>query len=443
MISQLKTPKSYVGKRGSEHAGPQIRRVAAVVMAASLFLMLQTPAFADQPAKSEPPLKVGFSVPITGPAAQDGKQVLIALQLWRDDVNAKGGLIGRSVELVYYDDQDNPAKVPGIYRNLITIDNVDLILGPLGTNQAAAAMRVVMEFNKVEISILAAGINRIFSYWRYFSMAPYGSEGTAALSKGFFDLATAQKPRPQTVALLAVDTEHAKAAIEAARHNAAADNFDILEDKTYPTSTTDFAPTVRALQMVNADVLFVAAGQPDTPGIVRAIKESGLKPKLLGGAMMGLRTAAIKTQLGPLLDGIVTVDNFVSAPTLNFPGLADVLKRYRTAATGEQMDPLGHELVPFGYATGQVLAQAVEGTGSLDSDKLAEYMHGHKFETVVGKIEYGKNGEWSEARTVFVQFRHVSANNSEQFSDGKVDPIVWPPQYKTGEIIYPYANAKN
>jgi len=129
-------------------------------------------------------------------------------------------------------------------------------------------------------------------------------------------------------------------------------------------------------------------------------------------------------------------------PTFNFPGDTDLLKRYRAAAAGEKIDPLGYGFVPFGYAAGQVLAQAVEGTKSLDADKLSEYMHSHTFTTVVGDINYGKDGEWTEGRTVFTQFQHVSANDFEQFADGKNQPVLWPPQYKTGNIVYPYANAQ-
>jgi branched-chain amino acid transport system substrate-binding protein len=242
--------------------------------------------------------------------------------------------------------------------------------------------------------------------------------------------------------LLAADAELTNAVIEGARQNATADNFNIVDVKTYQMPEADFAAIVRELQAANADVVFVAANEPDTVGIVRALNASGLTAKLLGGPMTGLQATSIKSQLGPLLNGIITAENFVPASTLNFSGLADLLKRYRAAAAGEQVDPLGYEVVPFGYAAGQVLAQAVEATHSLDPDKLAEYMHTHKFETVVGNVEYGKNGEWAEARTVFAQYQHLSANSSEQFADGKLQPILWPQQFKTGEIIYPYADAK-
>jgi len=414
------------------------RRLLALAVAAVAFLLLPP----HPPAAAADPVKVGFSMAMTGAVAQNGKQLLIALQLWRDDVNAKGGLLGRPVELVFYDDQSNPSNVPGIYTKLISVDKVDLLLGPYATNMAAAAMPVIVENNKVTITMLAVSVNRHFDYSKYFSMQPLGPDGLKAFSKGFFDLAAAQTPKPQTVAILSADAEFAKTSADGARENATASGFNVIYDKSYPPPTTDFAPTVRAIQAANPDVVFVAAYPPDTVGIVRAANEIGLTPKMFGGTMIGLLITPIKTQLGPILNGLVIMESFVQAPTFNFPGVGDVLKRYRAVAAGEKIDQLGYGFVPFGYAAGQVLAQAVEGTNSLDQSKLAAYVHSHKFATVVGDIEYGKDGEWTEGRTVFTQFQRVAPNDFEQFASGKVQPVLWPPQYKTGDIIYPYAAAK-
>jgi len=272
-------------------------------------------------------------------------------------------------------------------------------------------------------------------------MAPTGPEGVKAFSRGFFDLAAAQTPKPRTVAMLSADAEFARTSADGARENAAAQGFKIVYDQSYPPATTDFAPTVRAIQAANPDVVFVAAYPPDTVGIVRAAHEIGLKPKMFGGTMIGLLITPIKTQLGPILDGLVIMESFVPAKSFNFPGVAEVLKRYRAVATGQKIDPLGYGYVPFGYASGQVLAQAVEATNSLDSEKLAAYMHSHAFRTVAGEITFNEDGEWSAARNVFTQFQNVAANDPEQFADGHVQPILWPPQYKTGDMIYPYADA--
>ena len=393
-------------------------------------------------ARAADPIKVGFSMALTGSVAQNGKQLIIALELWRDDLNAHGGLLGRPVELVYYDDQSNPTNVPGIYTKLITVDKVDLLLGPYATNMAAAAVPVIMQHNMTTISILAIGVNRHFHYGRYFDMIAVGPEGAKAFSRGFFALAAAQNPKPQTVAIVAADAEFSKTSADGARENATAAGFKIIYDQSYPPSTTDFAPVMRAVQAANPDIVFVAAYPPDTVGIVRAAQEIGLTPKMFGGTMIGLLITPIKMQLGPLLDGIVIMESFVPAPTFNFPGVADVLKRYQAKAAGEKIDPIGYAFVPFGYAAGQVLAQAVAGTKSLDHAKLADYMHHHTFQTVVGDITYAEDGAWAQPRTLFTQFQHVAPGNLDQFRDGSVQPILWPPQYKTGAMIYPYAAAK-
>ena len=419
----------------------KIRRVVLALLSIVTLSFALSFALAGS-ARAADPIKVGFSMALTGSVAQNGKQLIIALELWRDDVNAHGGLLGRSVELVYYDDQSNPTNVPGIYTKLITVDKVDLLLGPYATNMAAAAVPVIMQHNMTTISILAIGVNRHFHYGRYFDMIAVGPEGTKAFSRGFFALAAAQNPKPQTVAIVAADAEFSKTSADGARENATAAGFKIIYDQSYPPNTTDFAPVMRAVQAANPDIVFVAAYPPDTVGIVRAAQEIGLTPKMFGGTMIGLLITPIKMQLGPLLDGIVIMESFVPAPTFNFPGVADVLKRYQAKAAGEKIDPIGYAFVPFGYAAGQVLAQAVEGTKSLDHAKLADYMHHHTFQTVVGDVTYGEDGAWAQPRTLFTQFQHVAPGNLEQFRDGSVQPILWPPQYKTGTMIYPYAAAK-
>ena len=416
-----------------------MRSIAATVIAVIVAVVVGMSAAVT--AWAADPIKVGFSMALTGSVAPNGKQILLALEIWRDDVNAKGGLLGRPVELVYYDDQSNPSNVPTIYSKLISVDKVDLILGPYATNMAAAAMPTITQNNKTTITMLAIGVNSHFNYDRYFSMVPVGPEGVKAFSRGFFELAATQSPKPKTVALLAADAEFAKTASDGARENAKAMGFDIVYDKTYPPTTTDFTAVVRSLQASNADVVFVAAYPPDTVGIVTAAHEVRLAPKMFGGTMVGLLVTPIKMRLGPLMNGIVIMESFVPSPEFNFPGLQDVLAKYRVKAAGEKIDPFGYGFVPFAYAAGQVLAAAVTATKSLDHGKLAAYIHENKFSTVAGEIAYNKNGDWTEPRTVFTQFQDVAPNDLEQFSKTDHQVILWPDKFKTGKMVYPYADA--
>jgi branched-chain amino acid transport system substrate-binding protein len=389
------------------------------------------------------PIRVGMSMALTGGVAPIGKQVIAALQIWRDDVNAKGGLLGRPVELVFYDDQSNPANVPQIYTKLIDVDKVDLLIGPYATNMVAPAIPVLMQSKKTTIGILANAANSKFHYDQYFSMLPTGPEPQKAFSRGFFELAAAAQPRPKTVALIAADAEFAQNAVEGARQNIKdVGGFDTVFDKSYPPTTADFTPILRAIQALNPDIVFVAAYPPDSVGIVRAANEIGLVPKLFGGAFIGLLVTPIKMQLGPLMNGIVNNEVFVPAPAFTFPGTREVLAKYQTAAKTQGIDPLGWAFPPLSYAAGQVLAQAVEGAKSLDHKAIADYMRSHTFHTVVGDITFGKDGEWAKSRVVFTQFQNVSGNTLDQFVDTTREVVVWPKEYKSGDLIYPYAKAK-
>ena len=409
------------------------RCIASIVF--MLSLLVAAPA-----ARAADPIKVGFSMSMTGAVAPNGRQLLVALEIWRDDVNAAGGLLGRPVELVHYDDQSNPANVPGIYTKLLAVDKVDLLLGPYATNMAAPAMPVIMEAKKTTITMLAIGLNRHFNYDRYFSMVPVGPEGVKAFSRGYFELAAAQQPKPATVAMISADAEFARTAADGAKENAKAFGFSIIYERSYPPNTVDFGPVMRAVQAANADLVFVAAYPPDSVGIVRAAREVGLTAKMFGGTMVGLLATPLKVQLGPAMNNIVIMESFV--PGFDFPGLKGFLAKYRERAKGQQVDPFGYGFGPFGYAAGQVLAQAVNATRSLDHDQIAQYIHATTFSTVAGEIAYGKDGEWARPRTVFSQFQDVEAGNVEQFRDGSKQPVVWPAQYKTGTMIYPYAEAK-
>jgi branched-chain amino acid transport system substrate-binding protein len=388
------------------------------------------------------PVKVGFSMNLTGGGAPVGKQILAAIELWRDDVNAKGGLLGRPVQLAYYDDQSNPSNVPGIYAKLLDIDKVDLLVGPYSTNMVAPAVPVLMQKNLTTVAILANAANSEFHYNRYFVMNPSGPEPKKAYSTGFFELAAAQNPKPKTVAILGADAEYGKNATEGARENAHAMGFTIVYDKSYPPSTTDYAPIMRAVQATNPDLVYAAAYPPDTVGIVRAANEVGLDVKMFGGTYVGLLATGIKTQLGPLMNGMVAYIPYLPAKSLTFPGTQELLTRYQAIAAGQGIDPLGYTFPPLGYAACQILADAATATKSLDHTKLAEYMHKASFKTVVGEVGFGSDGEWTQSRVMFFQFQHLEGNGLDQFKGDAHQPILWPPQLKTGDMIYPYSAAK-
>jgi branched-chain amino acid transport system substrate-binding protein len=417
-----------------------LRNVAHLVAGALSIMTL----FANHAlAQTKEPIRIGYGIALTGPLAPNGKSALLAQKIWEADVNAKGGVLGRLVRLVYYDDQSNPATVPGIYTKLLDVDKVDLVIGGYGTTSLAPAMPLMMQRKKVFIGLLGLAVNTEFNYTNYFSMNPAGADPKPAFTRGFFDLAMSQNPAPQTVAIVAADQEFSRNASDGARANAQKAGLKIVYDKTYPPATTDFTPVVRAIQATNPDIVAICSFPLDSVGMVRAMNEIGFKPKMVGGAMVGLQATAIKTQLGPMLNGFVNFDFWLPVPKMNFPGVADFMKAYQTKAPGEGVDPLGYYTAPWAYAQLQVLQQAVEATKGFDDAKLSEYIRGHTFKTVVGDITFGAKGEWAQSRMLTVQFQNIKSKDLDQFRDMATHVVVSPAAYKSGEAIYPYERAKN
>ena len=347
------------------------------------------------------------------------------------------------MKLVFYDDQSNPASVPGIYTKLLDVDKVDLVVGGYATNMVAPAMPVIIQHNKVFIGLLALGVNSEFKYPRYFSMAPTGGpDPKAAISKGFFDVAMAQTPKPQTIAIAAADAEFSSRAAEGARENAKAAGLRVVYDKSYPPTTTDYSPIMRAIQATNPDIVFVGSYPPDSVGMVRAANEIGLKTKLFGGGMVGLQATVIKTQLGSMLNGILNYDFWLPVPKMQFAGVNDVIKRYQAKAAGQGVDPFGYYMAPWSYAYLQVLADAVNATKSLDDGKLADYLRQNTFKTVVGDVKFGPNGEWAEPRVISIQFHDIKGNDAEQFREMNTQTVLWPTDYASGKLIYPYSDVR-
>ncbi len=419
-----------------------IHRVTRRELAAFCGGAVATAATGIAAAQSGNPIRIGLGMALTGPLAPNGKSALLAMQIWEETVNAKGGLLGRPVKLVYYDDQSNPSNVPALYTKLLDVDKVDLIIGGYATNMIAPALPIAIARNKVFIGLIGLAINAEFGYPRYFAMHPAGPNPKAATTRGFFEIAMAQTPKPQTVAIIATDAEFSRNASDGARETAKAAGLKIVHDRSFPPNTTDYGPIVRAMQASNADLAVVCSYPLETVGIIRAVNEIGYKPKMIGGGMVGTQATAIKTQLGPLLNGIVNFDFWVPAPTMQFAGVMDLIKTYQERSAKEGVDLLGYYMAPWAFADLQVLQQAIEGTKSIDDGKLAAFLHANTFKTVVGDIKFDDKGELAVGRTIQTQFQGIKGNDLDQFRNIATQVIVAPGELKSGNVIYPYEKAR-
>ncbi|HZE11650.1 MAG TPA: amino acid ABC transporter substrate-binding protein [Burkholderiales bacterium] len=394
-------------------------------------------------ALAQQPLKIGFGMSLTGALAGNGKAALIAMEIWKDDVNAKGGILGRKVEFVYYDDQTSPATVPGLYAKLLDVDKVDLVVSGYGTAVIAPAMPLMMQRNLMFMTLFGLNVNSKFNYDRYFQIMPAGPEPAVGWTRGFFEAAMAMNPKPKTIALVGADAEYPHLALEGARVHVKRLGLKVVYDKSYPPNTTDYSPIVRAIQATNPDLVYLASYPPDSAGMVRAVNEVGLKTRMFGGGMVGPQFAALKTALGPLLNGVVNYELYTPELSGKFPFLEAFLKKYQARAVKEGVDPLGYYLPPYAYAMMQVLDQAITATKGLDNAKLAEYMHTHTFDTFVGTVGFAKNGEWAEPRVMMVQFGGIKGNSIDQWKQPGVVTVLDPGPYKTGAVRAPFQDAKN
>jgi len=393
-------------------------------------------------ARAADPIKIGLGMALTGGLSANGKPALMAIQIWKDDVNKKGGLLGRPVEVIAYDDQTNAATVPGIYSKLLDVDKMDFVISGYGTNLIAPLMPIAMERKLTIMGILGLANNEKYKYPNYFQIQPAGPDPEANWATGFFELAAKQNPKPQTIALVGADAEYPRHAIAGARELVKKFGFKLVYDKSYPPSTVDYTPIARAIKAANPDVVFVASYPPDSVGMVRAAAEVGLQPKIFGGGMVGLQYTSVMTSLGPMLNGIVNYDFWAPEPTMMFPGIKEFFAEYQKRAKEAGVDTLGYYLPPYAYAAVQILGLAIEGSKSLDQQKVADYIRSNEFSTIIGKVRFGANGEWAKSRVLQVQYQGIKGTDVEQFRGPGKKVVLYPDEFKSGNMIYPYSAAQ-
>ncbi len=333
--------------------------------------------------------------------------------------------------------------MPALYTKLITVDKVDLLVGPYATNMVAPAMPVIMQHNKMTISILGLGVNQQFgNYPRYFSTVPLGPDGPPAFSQGL--LRARHGAEPETA-----DGRHRggrrRVRQDRDRTGRAStprqSGLTIVYDAKYPPSTTDFTPVMRAVQAANPDIVFAAAYPPDTVGIVRAANEIGLAPKIFGGTLIGLTATPIKMQLGPLVNGIIINESFL--PTLELP-------RHRRAdaeVSGQGAGPR-HRSARLRVRAVRLRGRTVARQSRRGDQAASTTTSSPPISTTTrwtpwsGPLAFGADGEWTQSRIVFTQFQNVTGNDLGQFKDPAKEVILWPAKFKNGTMIYPYADAK-
>jgi branched-chain amino acid transport system substrate-binding protein len=386
------------------------------------------------------PIKIGMSMPQTGGLAGGGKPSLLGIEIWKDDVNAKGGLLGRKVELVVYDDKSSASETPAIYSKLIDVDKVDLLFAPYATVPTAPIMPLVKQRGLLLIGNFSFQVNSKVGHDMWFNNAPWGPPDSWATS--FLDIG--QKAGGKSVALLTADQEFAQNLVKTTREVAAKLNMPVVFDQAYPPNTVEFSSIIRAVKAAKPDIVYVASYPPDSAGILRAVNEIGIgdSVKLFGGGMVGLQFGAVMENLGSLLNGVVNYNSWLPEKSMYFDGTKEFFEKYTKRAIEAKVDPLGYYLAPFGYASGQLVEQAINATKSLDQKGLAKYLRENTHKTIVGPIAFSADGERKETAVLQAQFRGVADKNIEQFRTAGKQVILFPDNLKSGELVAPFEAAR-
>ena len=387
------------------------------------------------------PLRIGYCLSLSGALASNGKTAQLAHQIWQENVNKNGGL-GRPVDFVCLDDQTNPNLVADIYKRLIDVEKVDVVVGGYGDNSVAPAMPLIMERKKFFLGLMALAVNANFHYPQYFVMIPTGPHPNLALTEGFFQIAGQQTPKPETVAILVADAAFSQSPTQGAKENLARQGMRVISEGKYPLSTKDFSPYMKELKKINPDVLFFCSYINDSIGLIKAMNAAGLSPKFVGGAMIGPQNGMVKAELGPLLNGLVNFEYWLPVPSLLNPQIQSFIATYQSRAEKAGADPLGYYVAPLAYAQLQVLEQGVRAVGSLDDAALSDYTRKATFETVVGKVSFGEGGGWAQPRVLTVQFQNIESNSISEFKKPNTQAVIYPSEFASASVIYPYAKAK-
>jgi branched-chain amino acid transport system substrate-binding protein len=391
------------------------RAIGVAAFLASIGILVQ-PAAAQKE-----PIVIGGTLGLTGAFAEPSTDYKAVYDLWVEKVNKKGGLLGRPVKLIIYNDESTPTVAQSLYNRLLDQDKVDLVLAPYTTFVGGAIVPIVRSHNKILFNGGFVGIN-IFNNAKGWIVGSYNYQ-EPDYTRGLFEMLKSlpADQRPKRAAIFTAQnpfTVVVRAGIDGkggALNYAKDAGIEVVVDEQYPPNTTDFTGLVQKAKSANADVVLALGLPNDTLQIARTVQQQGYKPSVFCTCGSQVTTLKGWAALGEAADdGFGTT---IAWPTQPFAGVAEL---------GEVFKKRGYATLPT-YAIGgtailEVLEQAVEGAKTLDQEKLREYIQTHTFKTVGGDFKYQENGTPVYSQILL------------QYQKG-TNQVVWPKQFRTAEPV--------
>jgi branched-chain amino acid transport system substrate-binding protein len=359
------------------------------------------------------PIRIGMTASLTGQYAVPGETMLQGIQMWANDVNARGALLGRPVEIVYYDDQSDPATSARLYEHLISEDKVDLLVGPYSSDVTFEASSVAERHNFPMVSgsasasnIWERGYRNIFQVdapARHYMDGLIESASNAGLSR---------------IAMAYADSDFPRAIAAGVRAMAAELNMNLVFDREYPDGSTDFTEIIRAMKASSPDLVIGGTYLDDAVAFVREARRQQFSPKAFAFTV-GPALVEFGESLGPDTEGILGVVSWMRSGSV--PMAYDFSFRYK-----EKYGRNASVQAAYGYAAGQVLEAGVRLAGSLDKDAIRRQLGEMKFRSILGNYEVDETGK-QLAKTTYVM----------QWQNG-FRLLVLPQAIWEAEIIYPF-----
>lgn len=393
---------------------------AAFAVAAAMTIALSA---VDKASAQQKPIVIGGTLGLTGAFAEPSTDYKVVYDRWLEQVNKKGGLLGRPVKMAIYNDESTPTVAQSLYSRLLDQDQVDLVLAPYTTFIGGAIVPIVLSHQKLLFNGGFVGIN-IFKHAKGSIIGSYTYQ-EPDYTRGLFELikGLAADTRPKRVAIFTaqnpfpVVVRDGVGGAGGALSFAKAAGMSVVLNEQYPPNTTDFTSLVQKAKAAKADMLLELGLPNDSLQVARAVQQQGYKPLIFCTCGSQVTTLSAWPKLGSAAEGVFGTT--VSWPSQPYQGLAELADAFKAR---------GHDTLPtyaiVGYAILQVLEQAVEGAKTLDQDKLKAYIHSHEFKTVAGNFQYQEDGTPVFSQVVL------------QYIKGK-NEVAWPKEAQTATPIIP------
>lgn len=402
-----------------------MRGIRTLARTAGWSLLALSMAAAPTFAQDKKPVVIGGTLGLTGILSEASNDYKVVYDRWLEQVNKKGGLLGRPVKMVIYNDESTPTVAQSLYNRILDQDGADLVLAPFSTFVGGAIVPIVQSHKKILFNGGFVGL-KIFKNANGSIIGTYTYQ-EPDYTRGLFTLIKSlpADKRPKRIAIFTNQNpftlvvrdgyEGAGGALAFAKEL----GIPVVVNEQYPPNTTDFNPLVQKAKAANADLVLQLGLPNDTLQVARTIQQQGYKPAMFCTCGSQVTTIAAWPKLGSAAEG--AFGSIPSWPTQKFEGLADLAAHF--SGRGQATVPT-YAIVALAIL--QVLEQAVEGAKTLDQDKLKDYIHKNEFRTAAGNFRFQADGTPVYSQIVI------------QFLNGK-NEVVWPEKERTAAPVIPAA----